>query len=123
MQLRGPGQVSLAFGLGLVRLGLLHLLFDGPMRLMTSFSCCQRAFRPPLRSFQVRQALLDLGQPFLGRRVLLLFQGLPFDLLLGDLALDFVDLRGQAVDLHAQFGLAASSIRSIALSGRNRSVI
>jgi hypothetical protein len=41
---------------------------------------------------------------------------------LQDAALDLIDLRGQAVDLDAELE-AASSTRSMALSGRKRSAM
>jgi len=53
--------------------------------------------------------------------VLLVGQRLPLDLELHDLALDFVDLLRQRIRFFAMRSrAAASSIRSIALSGRKR---
>ena len=52
------------------------------------------------------QAVFQFGQPFLGRRIGLFFQGFAFDLRLKDLTLDFVDLHRHAIDLDAQLGRA-----------------
>src|SRR6185503_13125402 len=51
---------------------------------------------------EVGQLALQLLQPFLRRRVLLLAQRLALDLELHDAAVDFVDLRRHRVDLHPQ---------------------
>jgi hypothetical protein len=71
---------------------------------------------------QVGQFLLQLLQPVLRGRVVLLLQRLGLDLHLQDLPVERVQLLGLAVHLHPQTA-GASSIRSIALSGRNRSVM
>jgi hypothetical protein len=51
---------------------------------------------------EVRQLLLDLGQPLPRGLVLLLGEGLALDLELDDAALDLVDLLGHGIDLDAQ---------------------
>ena len=71
---------------------------------------------------QVGQLLLQLLQPVLRRRVVFLLQRLGLDLPLQDLPVQRVQFLGLA-STSIRSRLAASSIRSIALSGRKRSVI
>ena len=61
-------------------------------------------------------------EPVLRRLVGFLLQRLALDLQLHDAAIEFVELFRLGIHLHAQ-PRAASSIRSIALSGRKRSVM
>src|SRR5438445_8742095 len=62
-----------------------------------------RTHRPAL-FLEIRQLFLDRGQPIFRGAVLLLLERLPLDLQLTDLALDFVELAGETVDLHPQAG-------------------
>ena len=85
-------------------------------------------FRLPLAfiadDFSLRSAiaLFDVVEPGFGFFVGFAGQGLTFDLELKIFAFENVDLLRQRIDLDADRG-AASSIRSMALSGKNRSVM
>ncbi len=101
-KLRRPLELSVAFGafglhpgpleLGLERADAVDgLLLLAPVRL-----------HPGGPLLEVGQLPLQLGQPFLRRRVGLLLQGGPFDLQLLDATLHLVDLDGHRIDLDAQ---------------------
>ncbi len=90
---------------------------------MASFSDCHFAFMPDERLLEVGDALLDLVEPRLGALVVLALQGLPLDLQLHDLALKLVDLLTGSESISMRSREAASSMRSMALSGRKRSVM
>src|SRR5208282_1610296 len=103
-QLRGPGQVADTFRLGGVELGLLDLLLDGADVADDFLFLLPAGLEGGASLPEVGQALVDLEQALLGGRVLLLAQGLPFDLLLGDFALHLVNVRRAGIDLHTQLG-------------------
>ena len=103
-QLRRPGQVADALGMGRVDLGLLDLLLGGLDLGDGLFFLLPAGRKRGALFLQIGQGFFDLFQAVLGGRILLLAQGLPLDLLLGDFALHLVDLRRAGIDLHAQFG-------------------
>ena len=89
---------------------------------MTSFSDDHRAFMRVAESRRVAEILIHFLRAVPVSRVHFFVERLAFDLELCDAAIQFVDLRREAVNLSLSFD-AASSIRSMALSGRNRSVM
>ena len=121
-QLAGPRPIAVAlrlleFGARLLEL-LLQLLRAGELLLLGL----------PLRGqvgrflLELRELLLELLQPLLRGLVGLLLQRLALDLQLHDAAVELVDFLGlESIAMRSR--AAASSIRSIALSGRKRSVM
>jgi hypothetical protein len=92
-----------------------------PSAAILSRSFCQRGQFGRLL-LQVGQFLAQVVQPVLRGRVALLLQRLALDLELDDPAVERLDLLGLE-STSMRMRLAASSIRSIALSGRKRSVM
>ena len=122
-ELAGLGEI--AFALRLLELDarglelLLQLLRAGELLLLLG-PALGEAGRLLL---EIGELLVELLQPLLGGVVRLFVQRLALDLELHDPPVEFVELLGLGVDLHAQSALAASSTRSMALSGRKRSVM
>ena len=67
-----------------------------------SFSACQRCGERAGLLLEVGELLLELLQPVLGGRVVLLLQRLALDLELHDAPVELVELLGLGVDLHPQ---------------------
>ncbi len=122
-KLGGPLEIPGALGALVVRGERLALL----LRLANGRD--ERLLGLPLRLHsvggfaQVGDLPFDGGEPLAGSLVGLLLQGLALDLELGALALELIELLGHRIDLDADTRVAASSTRSIALSGRKRSVM
>jgi hypothetical protein len=89
---------------------------------MFSFSCSQCARSWLCCSLRSASSFSSLASRSCDAFVGFLAQRLALDLELHDAPLHFVELRGHRVDLHPQRD-AASSTRSMALSGRKRSVM
>ena len=122
LQLRCPVQVIRPLGLLDLDFRLVDLLAQlGHVLDRLPLTLPARTQRIPLL-LQVGQLLFQLLQPLAGGLVFLLAQGLPLDFELHDATLDFVELDRQTVISMRSFD-AASSIRSMALSGRKRSAM
>ena len=122
-QFGGAVEVVLALGVLDLDLDLLHLLAQLWSRSTDFFSSCQRAVRASEAAFCVGQLLFELGQPLFGCRVFLLAQGFALDLELHDAAARSRRVSAGMESISVRRRAAASSTRSMALSGRKRSVM
>lgn len=99
-------QVPFPFGFLRFDAELLLLLLDGPDLLDQLLFVLPVSLHLVQLLVEPAEGFVELFEPVPGGRVGLLFQGLAFDLDLGDLSLDLIDFRGEAVDFDPELGSA-----------------
>ena len=122
LDLRSAVVIARARGILLLLLDCSIFSFSSRMRLMLAFSCSQRARRALICSFSSASCFSNFGQAFARVRIFLALQRLPLDFELRSAALSWsISVGTEPICMRSE--AAASSIRSIALSGRKRSVM
>jgi hypothetical protein len=115
-QAGGFFEIRFALGAFDIQVRLFSLSFSSRSSAMACFSVCQRADNALDDLAQVSQFLFDLRKAFLRSLVLFLLQGFTLDLQLHDLTIDTSSSCGlESISVRRR--AAASSIRSMALSG------
>jgi hypothetical protein len=102
--------------------GFFYLFLDVRTALHHRFFCLPDFFQIGIFARQFFDFFLDQRQTFMGRFILFTFDRFTFDFQLNQTTIELIHHLWFRIDLDLDFD-AASSIRSIALSGRKRSVI